>query len=164
MSDSLLRSILWNALFLCVLLHIDTYLVPRVGKPEKVVSEQIYRTRRASNYNNDTWIIETDKHTYYAGHELYDAASVGDTIILQYSGLLRARQSIETNRDGLQTTYVIGHLYGVSARMFIWALMIAIIVLLRMLKRIDYPQGKVNLTICFALMALVQLVFYFDLF
>lgn len=161
MTDPFLRTILWNALFLCILLHIDTYLVPRVGRPEKVIDEHIFRSRTRSG--SFGWVVQTDKHTYYTDYELYDKTEVGDTLLIQYSRLLHARQAIETNHGGIRMTYNNGYLYGVSCRIFLWALMIAIIAMLRMVKRIDYAQGKINLTICFAVMALSQLIFYFDL-
>jgi len=165
MTDSFLRAILWNSLFLCALLYIDTYLVPREERPEQVISQQVYRnrSRRSSNIER-SWVIHTDRHTYDVSSELYSDADIGDTLTVQYSKLLHAMLAIETNHEGIRTNYPEGYLYHISACIFVPALMIAILVMLPMVARIDYQQGKINLTICLAIMALGQLIFYFDLF
>lgn len=155
-----LISIIACSMLILLLLLVDTYLVPATHyEPEVIVSKKFFRGISRKFRSRYTYTLKTQYRSITIRENLYRELMPGDTIFINFSGILFSPQYL-LQRDGDDfLKYQIGYIRAAAGLELIIGLLIGNIITLIFFNRFPWAPGRKNLVIVLLTLSIIQLCF-----
>ena len=155
--------ILGVSIALCAFMLIETNWLPTKSHVEKIKNFKALKNGGTRYRERNNYYIETNRRKYDVTEGVYLAVSRGDSVAIIRSLISGAVQKIVVSVNGNIYVYQVGFIW-LGGWLFPAIVIAAVIILMFYYPRIDYLQGRRNLTYCFFIVTLVMFFNYLSIF
>ena len=154
--------ILLAAIALCLFMYIDAYWVPTKATEEVTLTIRDLESR-SKTATSHTYLLKTNAREYDITESLYSGISIGDTVIMQRSGLTGSPQKASLIRGEYLYTYEIGFIRARLGLVLLPLIGFGICIFMLFYKKLDNLQGRSNMTYFLFTASLILFLFHLDL-